>query len=98
MTGPGISHLRALTAALPGLDTDQLEDWGYQLARRLVAGARLLVAGNGGSAAEAQHLTSELIGRYGRERPPLSAIALTADSSSGLERTGVWPLPQAAEG
>jgi D-beta-D-heptose 7-phosphate kinase / D-beta-D-heptose 1-phosphate adenosyltransferase len=82
VTGPGISHVRALAQALPGLDIDQLEDWGHQLARRLTVGARLLVAGNGGSAAEAQHLTSELIGRYVRERSPLSAIALAADSST----------------
>jgi D-beta-D-heptose 7-phosphate kinase/D-beta-D-heptose 1-phosphate adenosyltransferase len=46
------------------------------------AGGRLLVAGNGGSAAEAQHLTSELVGRFHTERAPLSAIALHTDSSS----------------
>jgi D-sedoheptulose 7-phosphate isomerase len=40
------------------------------------------VAGNGGSAAEAQHLTAELVGRYVAERPPLSAIALHAETSS----------------
>jgi phosphoheptose isomerase len=42
----------------------------------------LLAAGNGGSAAQAQHLTSELVGRFHLERPALSAIALTADSAS----------------
>jgi D-sedoheptulose 7-phosphate isomerase len=40
------------------------------------------VAGNGGSAAEAQHLTAELVGRYVDDRPPLSAIALHAETSS----------------
>ena len=44
--------------------------------------ARLLAAGNGGSAAEAQHLTAELVGRFDRDRGPLSAIALHADTSS----------------
>jgi D-sedoheptulose 7-phosphate isomerase len=42
----------------------------------------LLVCGNGGSAAEAQHLTGELVGRYLHDRRPLSAIALHADTSA----------------
>ncbi|MGW2546746.1 SIS domain-containing protein, partial [Kitasatospora sp. NPDC001574] len=42
----------------------------------------ILAAGNGGSAAEAQHQTSELVGRFRADRAPLSAIALHADSSS----------------
>jgi D-sedoheptulose 7-phosphate isomerase len=56
--------------------------WGTSLAERLGAGARLLVAGNGGSAAQAQHLTAELVGRYRDDRPPFSALALHADTSS----------------
>ncbi|CAM5652675.1 hypothetical protein GCM10010345_32150 [Streptomyces canarius] len=59
-----------------------IERWGTELARRLGAGARLLVAGNGGSAAQAQHLTAELVGRYRDDRPPFSAVALHADTSS----------------
>ena len=76
------AHIQALATALPLLDTDRLQSWGRILAERLSTGGRLLVAGNGGSAAEAQHLTSELVGRFGTERAPLSAIALHADSSS----------------
>jgi D-sedoheptulose 7-phosphate isomerase len=45
------------------------------------AGGRLLAFGNGGSAADAQHLAAELAGRYLRERPGLPALALTANSS-----------------
>ncbi|MFL5996843.1 MAG: SIS domain-containing protein [Streptomyces sp.] len=56
--------------------------WGGSLAERLGAGARLLVAGNGGSAAQAQHLTAELVGRYREDRPAFSALALHADTSS----------------
>ncbi|MFE2639442.1 PfkB family carbohydrate kinase [Streptomyces scopuliridis] len=82
MTPPGTAHIQALAAALPLLDTGRLQDWGRLLADRLPAGSRLLVAGNGGSAAEAQHLTSELVGRFHAERAPLSAIALHADSST----------------
>ncbi|MEU4035408.1 D-sedoheptulose-7-phosphate isomerase [Streptomyces collinus] len=59
-----------------------IERWGSDLARRLGSGARLLVAGNGGSAAQAQHLTAELVGRYRDDRAPFSALALHADTSS----------------
>lgn len=44
-------------------------------------GGRLLAFGNGGSAADAQHLAAELAGRFERERPGLPALALTANSS-----------------
>src|SRR5690606_30939743 len=53
-----------------------------RLATTLTNGGRLLVAGNGGSAAEAQHLTAELVGRWVSDRRPLSGIALTAETSS----------------
>ncbi|MFG2602413.1 SIS domain-containing protein [Streptomyces sp. NPDC048514] len=59
-----------------------IERWGTELARRLGDGSRLLVAGNGGSAAQAQHLTAELVGRYQDDRPPFSAVALHADTST----------------
>ncbi|MFR0354901.1 D-sedoheptulose-7-phosphate isomerase [Streptomyces sediminimaris] len=63
-------------------DVSRIERWGAALAGRLAGGARLLVAGNGGSAAQAQHLTAELVGRYRDDRPPFSALALHADTSS----------------
>lgn len=77
-------HVDRLAAALPALRAagPTLAGWGVQLAARLGAGARLLVGGNGGSAAEAQHLTAELVGRFDRDRVPLSAIALHAETSS----------------
>ncbi|MGV9500398.1 D-sedoheptulose-7-phosphate isomerase [Streptomyces sp. NPDC003642] len=58
------------------------ERWGEHLAAVLTGGGRLLAAGNGGSAAQAQHLTAELVGRYRDDRPPFSALALHADTSS----------------
>ncbi len=85
MTAPllsGAAHVRALLDALPALDTDRLDAWGTTLAGVLVGGGRLLCAGNGGSAAQAQHLTAELVGRYRDDRPALSAIALHAETSS----------------
>lgn len=51
------------------------------LAKALAAGNKLLVFGNGGSAADAQHLAAELVNRFLLERPALPAIALTTDSS-----------------
>lgn len=45
-------------------------------------GGKILIFGNGGSAADAQHITAELVGRYKVERKGLSAIALTTDSSA----------------
>jgi phosphoheptose isomerase len=71
-----------LRDCLAELDVDTVEAWGRSLARRLTAGGRLLAAGNGGSAAEAQHLTAELVGRYRADRVPLSAVALHAETSS----------------
>jgi D-sedoheptulose 7-phosphate isomerase len=44
-------------------------------------GSKVLVFGNGGSAADAQHLATDLVGRFQRERRALAAVALTADSS-----------------
>jgi D-sedoheptulose 7-phosphate isomerase len=44
-------------------------------------GARVISFGNGGSAADAQHITGELVGRFKRERRPLAAIALSVDPS-----------------
>jgi len=72
--------IKALRSPETGLRTARR--WGRLLARPLLAGQRLLTAGNGGSAAEAQHLTAELVGRYLSNRQPLSAIALHAETSS----------------
>jgi D-sedoheptulose 7-phosphate isomerase len=47
----------------------------------LAAGRKMLVCGNGGSAADAQHIAAELVGRYQKERRGLPAIALTTDTS-----------------
>ena len=47
----------------------------------VTSGGKVLVCGNGGSAADAQHFAAEFVGRFERERPELAAIALTTDSS-----------------
>ena len=52
---------------------------GQAMSRCLLGGGKVLVFGNGGSAADAQHLAGELVGRYLRDRRALPAIALTTD-------------------
>jgi phosphoheptose isomerase len=78
-------HLPLLRRALTDLERQPglVDRWGAELAGVFGAGGRLLAAGNGGSAGEAQHLTAELVGRFETpDRRPLSAIALCAETSS----------------
>jgi len=77
-------HLAALAGALVPFRrvAGRLARLGSELAWTLGNGGRLLVAGNGGSAAEAQHLAAELVGKLHEDRTPLSAIALCAETSS----------------
>jgi D-sedoheptulose 7-phosphate isomerase len=77
-------HLEELRAATDrfGPCIERADAWGVRLADVLGRGGRLLAAGNGGSAAQAQHLTAELVGRYRDDRPPYSAICLSAETSS----------------
>jgi D-sedoheptulose 7-phosphate isomerase len=78
------THLRELQSAVERLGPALrvADGWGITLADVLTGGGRLLAAGNGGSAAQAQHLTAELVGRYRHDRAPFSAICLTAETSS----------------
>jgi D-sedoheptulose 7-phosphate isomerase len=57
----------------------EVEALGEEVRERLARGGVLYSFGNGGSAADAQHLAGELIGRYCRERRPLAAVALSTD-------------------
>jgi len=59
----------------------QLLAVGRRIAASLKAGGKVLAFGNGGSAADAQHLAGELVGRFKRDRAALSALALTTDPS-----------------
>lgn len=52
------------------------------MGRQLQAGGKVLSCGNGGSAADSQHFSSEMLNRFERERPGLPAIALTTDTST----------------
>ncbi|MFF5990581.1 D-sedoheptulose-7-phosphate isomerase [Prauserella flavalba] len=77
-------HFAALSGALGRVQSaaPTIDRWGTHLAAVLTGGGRLLACGNGGSAAEAQHLTGELVGKFQHDRQPLSAIALHAETSA----------------
>jgi phosphoheptose isomerase len=74
-----LDELRVTLSYIAAMD-GELADLGRALARAFNSGHRLLAAGNGGSAAQAQHLVAELVGKLDADRPPLPAIALTAET------------------
>ena len=71
-----LSVMRSLPAQM-----SVLERIAVQMNRAVLGGNKILLFGNGGSAADAQHLAAELVGRFRRERRGLPAIALTTDTS-----------------
>jgi len=73
-------HRRVLEASMEGL-VGAVERAAERVAERLAGGGKLLVCGNGGSAADAQHFAAELVGRFEGERRALPALALTTDTS-----------------
>jgi D-sedoheptulose 7-phosphate isomerase len=80
------SHLAASLAALQtaSADADFLAALGRvadEMAKALRAGRKILLCGNGGSAADAQHIAGELLSRFETDRAPLPAVALTTDTS-----------------
>ncbi len=68
----------AAAEALP----ESIERAARLMVDALLRGNKILCCGNGGSAGDSQHFSSELLNRYERERPPLPAIALTTDTST----------------
>ncbi|MBV8085248.1 MAG: SIS domain-containing protein [Chloroflexi bacterium] len=70
------ASLLSLTA---GSEAENLADMAQALAETLASGHKLLLCGNGGSAADAQHVATELVARYKRERAALPAFALGTD-------------------
>lgn len=61
---------------------DALADAARLCVQRLETGGKIMICGNGGSAADAQHFSAELLNRFVRERRPLASVALTTDSST----------------
>ncbi|BCO27353.1 phosphoheptose isomerase 1 [Rhodoferax lithotrophicus] len=71
-----LAALQSLTAIKPAI-----EDAGQRIADCLLRGNKVMLCGNGGSAADAQHIAAELVGRFLTERKGLPAMALTTDTS-----------------
>ena len=61
--------------------TDKIIEITHVILKSLKNGNKIMIAGNGGSAADSQHFAAELVGRFKKERKGLPAIALTTDSS-----------------
>jgi D-sedoheptulose 7-phosphate isomerase len=75
-----VDEVLSLFESLRALETD-IRSAAACCLTALEQGGKVLICGNGGSAAEAQHLAGEFVGRYKRDRAALPAIALTADSA-----------------
>lgn len=73
-----IETKQAARAVLP----TQIEQGGAAMVKCLLEGGKILSCGNGGSAGDAQHFSSEMLNRFERERPSLPAMALTTDAST----------------
>jgi D-sedoheptulose 7-phosphate isomerase len=74
-------HLESLQTLL---DTKlaEIEKAGELICQTLNSGHKILICGNGGSAADAQHIAAEIVGRYKQDRAAYAAIALTTDTSA----------------
>ncbi len=89
-------HLHEISDALDRFapQAELASAWGRTLGPVLLDGGRLLAAGNGGSAAQAQHLTAELVGRFESERRALSAVCLTSETSTLTALINDYPSDQ----
>ena len=76
-----LEELAALAGTVSTLLGPEVEALATEAAEVLESGGKLLFCGNGGSAADAQHLAAEYVVRFNRERRPLPALALTTNSS-----------------
>lgn len=75
------SHLETINKVIETME-DKLEEAATLVLKILKAGNKILLCGNGGSSADAQHIAAELTGRYKSDRPGLPAIAITTDTSA----------------
>jgi D-sedoheptulose 7-phosphate isomerase len=80
-------HARMVEALVEGDIAEQLEEIAVAIASSYRTGGKLILFGNGGSAADAQHIAGEFTGRFLVERPPLPAVAL-ADNAAGFTAIG----------
>jgi phosphoheptose isomerase len=79
---PGLAESIAVKQRLLSEQAEAIQKAGHILVDALLAGGKVLLFGNGGSAADAQHIAAELVGRFEAERRGWPAIALTTDTSA----------------
>ncbi len=75
-------HKKSFDASFAQPNIDVLDRMAREFLKALKAGNKLLFCGNGGSAADSQHIAAEFVGRFKIDRPSLPAIALTTDTSA----------------
>lgn len=76
-----LEHAEVLKATFTPQNTKILEQMADEIAKTFKRGHKILLCGNGGSAADSQHIAAEFIGRFAMERKSLPAVALTTDTS-----------------
>lgn len=79
LQGEHAAHLAMFNALAPLFPT--ISDVGIAMQNTIQNGGKILIMGNGGSAADSQHIAAEIVGRYKKERKGMPAIALTTDTS-----------------
>ena len=72
---------KKMTSELQKVGIETIVDIAEMLTKALKQGGKIYLCGNGGSAADAQHIAGELVGRFSRERKALAAVALSTDTS-----------------
>ncbi|MFP6700773.1 MAG: SIS domain-containing protein, partial [Planctomycetaceae bacterium] len=85
ITATIVGRLTARASRVAGIDprfAGEIARAGLEVGRVLAGGGTVFAAGNGGSATQCQHLTSELVGRFRNDRPGLRAVSLTAESAT----------------
>jgi len=74
-------HIEAAASVISSLEDETISKCAQLIVQTYEKGGKVLLAGNGGSAADAQHIAGELLGRFKMEREPLAALSLSTDTS-----------------
>ena len=75
-------YLSEGVAARTAVDIDMILDLSTRIGKSMIEGKKLILMGNGGSAADSQHIAAEFVGKFQKERRPLMALALNTNTSS----------------
>jgi len=75
-------HIETIEQTFDQLFVTKIENTGLMISEKIQAGGKIFLMGNGGSAADAQHIAAEFISKLSRDRIPLPAMALTVDTSA----------------